>query len=453
MIDYYKLLELPPTAAFTEIKNACVALRSRLEGEILLGENIEALQSQLSLVVDAQCLLLDPDDREAYNEELASSPPGAITNPLAPKHFDFESIRVNDLDSWQDIAKWEGEATAEIYRNLLDAAVKLPLYDIQANILLAAILTPSALATAVPSVLSHGLPGCGKSQISNLVSVIWGTKPTLGNATFATLRRVVGGQSSAIYNGKKYFLNNALCWDDISPGHLAHEDKASLLKSSTHRATSIYKMPKKDTDNEFNEIETFGLRFFSSIYPFFADVNFTEMNRRMIVIQCEKSIDAVDTIDFETINWEGLESVTRSYWELNDGANSRRYSFLRKGIVTSLKKSSLSSDRATLCTDLLTTGLTYGLWKSNESAVKALTAFYDSNDELIDKRRSPLKSVLLKLIEGKSLLLACSVKDIVDSSLKTGLIDQRILRGELTAEMRLLGWELNVDDRCWEKHK
>jgi hypothetical protein len=449
MVDYYKLLELECTATYDEILQTCKTKRFTYEAEISKGENVPALQSQLDLIVTAQMILLDADDREKYNEDLAALPKSAIIDPNEPRYFDYESIRVDDLPSWRSIVTIDDETDVNIYRELLDSTVKLPYKEIQTDILIAAFLTPSALASAVPSVLSYGLPGCGKSQISNLVSRIWGTTPTLGNATFATLRRIVGAQSSIVEAGKKYYLNNALCWDDISPGHLANEDKASLLKSSTTRATSVYKMPVKDSDVEFREIETFGLRFFSSIYPFFSDLNFIEMKRRMLIIQCEKSSQNV--INFDSYDWKGLEQMTRRYWEMDLGANARRYVFLRKGVVTSIKKSELKTDRQSLCTDLLATGLTWGVWKSPATAIKALTEFYELNDSFSALRESPLKLLLVNILEGKFGIPANTLKNLVDDAVKNGLIDRGIRRGELTLEMRGLGWELNVNGGFWEK--
>ena len=89
MIDYYKLLELPVTATYIEVITACKSLRQRLEAEIITGTNADVLQNQLSLTLDAQLILSDPESRSKYNDDLAAEPKSNITDPLADKYFDF----------------------------------------------------------------------------------------------------------------------------------------------------------------------------------------------------------------------------------------------------------------------------------------------------------------------------------------------------------------------------
>jgi hypothetical protein len=43
------------------------------------------------------------------------------------------------------------------------------------------------------------------------------------------------------------------------------------------------------------------------------------------------------------------------------------------------------------------------------------------------------------------------LKGVIDDAAKFGLLDQRIVRGEITQTMRSLGWELSVIDRLWYK--
>lgn len=449
MIDYYKLLELPTTATYDEVITACKSLRQRLEAEITTGENGDTLQSQLALTYEAQLVLADPESRADYNEKLAAEPKSNIVNPLVDRYFDFGELIEETLLDWTSLVEWGGEVDIDIYRSILDQSVHLPHTDIQKSILLAALLTPSAIATIVPILHLYGLPGCGKSTVGVLATKIWGGQPIQGNATFATLRRVIGAQASAISGHKTVFLNNVFVWEDISALHLQQPDRGSFFKSGYDRRTSKYIMPKRETDNEVLEIETFGNRIISSIYPFFSDANFTEMQRRMLVVQCEKS--SLPVIDLSAYRWDSLQKATHYYWEQEAGANARRYVGLKKKVVAALKKAHLPTDRAMLCTDLLTAGMTLGIWETIEQAISNLIEFYRLNDELRVVRESPLKSVLNVTLAGKAGIPASSLKEFVDGAVRNGLIDRQIRKGELTAEMRLLGWELNIAAGIWEK--
>jgi hypothetical protein len=452
MIDYYKLINLSSTATFNEIKGTIKNLRFKYESEISEGINSDALQSQLDLIIEAQETLLDAEDREAYDEKLASAPKSEIIDPFASKYFDYDSIRISNDTNWKEIVNWQGEVNIDLYRTLLESCVRLPYPDFQSDILLAAILTPSALAKMLPIVFSFGVSGSGKSQISNLVSKIWGGgSPLVGTTSFATLRRKIGSVSTIVHNSKTIGLNNAICWDDLSPELLRNEHIYSLLKSACNRATSIYRMPKNQTDTEMIEIQCFGQRYVSSIYPFFSDSEFIEMNRRMLIIECKKSPEAVECIDFESVNWDGLNAVTNKYWE---GDKALKYVENRKQVVGYAKTfKGLAPERSALCTDLLTTGLTMGVWAHVSIAFGTLKTFYRSNDDLVAAQSSPLRSVLSKVVlaSNSKPILASALKGIVDDALKLGLIDGRIKKGEITNTMRLLGYELNVDDRLWYK--
>ena len=449
MIDYYKLLELPVTATYIEVVTACKSLRQRLEAEIITGTNADVLQNQLSLTLDAQLILSDPESRSKYNDDLAAEPKSNITDPLADKYFDFGELIEDTLLDWTSLVDWQGEVDVDIYRSMLDQSVHLPYPSVQKNILLAILLTPSAIATVVPILHLYGLPGCGKSTIGVLATKIWGGSPIQSNATFATLRRVIGGQASAQNGYRVVFRNNVFVWEDISPWHLAQPDRGSFFKSGYDRRTSKYIMPKRETDDEVLEIETFGNRIISSIYPFFADANFTEMQRRMLVVQCEKS--PIPVIDLSAYRWDSLQKATHYYWEGEAGANARRYMGIKRSVVAKLKKASLPTDRSMLCTDLLATGLTLGIWDDIETAIANLTEFYRLNDALRIVRESPLKSVLTVALANKAGIPANTLKEIVKGAVTNGLIDRRIQAGELTAEMRLLGWELNIAAEIWQR--
>jgi hypothetical protein len=331
----------------------------------------------------------------------------------------------------------------------LKQSTVLPYPDIQEDVVLAMILTPSALATVVPIGFSFGGSGAGKSQISNLVTRIWGGHPLMGNASFATIRRYIAGIATAQHNSKVYPLNNALCWDDISPYLMRDANRFSLLKSGTSRATSLFLMPKTQTDLELIAQQIFGLRFISSIYPFFTDQEFVELNRRFMIIECKRSKLASEVLDFEAIDWKGLPEATNKYWE----SKAMEYGETRRGISKHPKKLRLMApERYALTSDLLTTGLISGIWEQPQQAIEAVYNFFVDNDRLISTQDNPLKAVLMKCAKvHKTEIAANKLKGTVDDAVRNGLIDKRISRGELTDTMRSIGWELSVEDGIWYK--
>jgi hypothetical protein len=277
-----------------------------------------------------------------------------------------------------------------------------------------------------------------------------GGTPLIGTTSFATLRRYIGAVATIQHNSKIFCLNNAVCWDDISPALMRNEHTFSLIKSATNRATSIYRMPKSQTDTEMLEIQTFGQRVLSSIYPFFVDPEFVELNRRMLIVECKKSENAADALDFETISWDGLKLATNNYWT----SKASEYAVTRKKVVKFNRSNrTISPERFALCTDLLTAGMVLGVWSELATAVEALRLFYASNDNLIATFSSPLKMVLLRTLQasGKNEIATNIIKDVVTTAVKSGLIDRTVRPGDTTQMMRSLGWDLSVIDRVWRK--
>lgn len=452
MIDYYTICNVPPTSNFNEVKTILKDLKQKYEAEITEGENVPALQSQLDIVIQAQEILLDADSRAEYDEQLASCSPSDIQDPFADKYFDFKAIRDSDLIPWTELVSWKGQLSLDNCVDLLRQTVTLPFPEIQQPILMSAILTPSALSNMLPIVFSWGGSGSGKSQISNLVSKVWGGDPIAGASTYAAIRREIHSLSRVTHNSKEYELNHALCWDDLSFDIIRQPNIASMFKSGTNRQTSKIKIAKSQSEHETTTFDCFGSRYISSVHPFFAEPSLIEFNRRMLIIECRKSPNAIQALRFDEIDWNGLSTSVNSFWE----SHCSEFSKTRKRINAHSKKySPVSPERTALCTDLLTAGLTWGVWDSIDKAFDSLAKFYAQNEDLIERHQNPVKALLKKYTENPSngekrtIIAANLVKDAIESAIKFGALERNLKRGELTLIMRELGWELSVTDRCW----
>jgi hypothetical protein len=464
MTDYYKLLGIDRLESQQNIIKSIKNKKLELEQQIALGIGNEMIKSQLQSLDEAIDILTDADLREAYDIKLDNTPVDSLFDPDKPRYFDYSKHRSGDNESWKDVVNYQGIATVEMYRQLLRQTVKLPERDIQENILLSAIMTPTALASMLPIVFCVGVPGSGKSNIGKLACNIWGNDPMTGANTFSAIRRRLGRIFTAKDNGHEYQLNGIMVWDDISPQIMSQSPALyAALKSGYSRDTGYIEMAKKDTDDEIVRTNVFGLKLISSVHKFYADERFTEIARRMLVVHCAKSLDADDLIDLDSISWVGLRKVTNDIWEGVDGtrvASFKPYTQALKSYAQANRP--LAPDRSSLCRDILATGLSLGIFSTVKHAYDELVAFYGYNDKLTAKAASMVTHVVdryLKSIEADAVkrglpevyVIPEKLNQVIRENQAKSVIDRALRVGELSETMNQFGWYLDPADALWYK--
>jgi hypothetical protein len=456
MKDYYRALCVSRDATTSEIQQAIESNRAIISASKNGGRRTRAQAIILKDIKEAESHLIHPEDRTEYDLNLFN-----YESTLVEPYCDFAAIRAESTETWQEAIKWDGKSDISLYRSLLDQTVKLPYPDIQENILLAALLTPSALANMLPIIFCCGVSGSGKSNIGKLALSIWGNNPMLASDTFSGIKRQLQLMATAMHNGKEYDLSCVMVWDDISKAIMNQSPALyAVLKSSYSRKTSITTMAKPDTAREIESFKTFTLKVFSSVYRFYADQEFCELARRMLVIHCAKSDEADDLLDFDAVSWDGLDKITHQFWT-NNTVNCDKFNRYRKELQAYAKKNKpLPPDRSSLCKDVLATGLTLGIFCTVEDAYAQLGAFYEHSDEYTDKHRSMVTHVVNKFIASQRLsfhergimrlyILPKSLNVIIKCAQEECTIDRPLRQGELAEIMHENGWYLCPKDSLW----
>jgi curved DNA-binding protein CbpA len=185
MKDYYELLELPRTASRDEIQAAIdgisIVYKNLLDGGLVNKMASEGLKN----VRAAKKVLLNPASRDIYDKELETEGERIIKTQQVKRAFDYSSHRIDDAVGWRDLVDNPNVANVDIYRQLLRQIIVLPYPDIQENIILATLLTPTPLANMLPILFTWGHAGTGKSGLGKFAALIYGAK-VIGSTTTAS---------------------------------------------------------------------------------------------------------------------------------------------------------------------------------------------------------------------------------------------------------------------------
>lgn len=464
MIDHYKTLGIERLATHKEIKEAGKALKLQLQELDSTGIGKQATKVQKAQIDDALTILLDPEEREIYDLELDNAPESTIVDHTKPLHFNLGAIRARSKKSWRDVLDWDGNADIKIFRDLLRKTAKLPYPEIQENIFLAAVLTPMPLAEMLPILFCYGASGSGKSSLGKFAYTVYGNRPIVGASTYSAIRRKVESMARVVDAGVEIDLLHCMVWDDISLRIMKSSPQMySFLKSCYDRETAVIEMADRDSDTKIVKFKCFGMRVFSSVYPFHSDEDYTELTRRSLIFETKKEKSCGGLLSYGFIDWSGFSRIIHSLWEKPE--YNGVYKTWRDRVMefASSEQNNISSDRISLCADVLTTGLTLGVWDTESTAFEALEAFYDSTDELIKYSQSAAYQIIKRFLseaekehKSKDRQYPIFIKpNELTLEIKKwqaqDVIDRPLRSGELAQIMKDCGWELNVKGAEWLK--
>jgi hypothetical protein len=301
-----------------------------------------------------------------------------------------------------EYADWSYDDQDTLANNLLDLirqSVIIPDPQIYYPIITAYLLLPSALCSSFPYLLCYGKAGCGKSTIGYIAAGLYGVEVLQGNTTFAALRNTTNTRLFHDKEIKESRRNACLIWDDIEPRFLRDEKMYSFFKSGYKLKSDLCRLAGKEP-GEVMEFHTFIPKIFSTIHNFFTRHEFSEIERRLIVIPHKRysefteqelmDLDAYDSmaspdnlIDISLVNFEGLHQAYVRHWLQDDNIKSfvdTAASLKRKNKGFRIPNQ-IGRKNWDILPDLLACGIHFELWTLNEG-LSLFSKYYEIRSEL-----------------------------------------------------------------------
>jgi len=334
------------------------------------------------------------------------------------KYLSPDEIYGEELQPWQDL--WDQELSLfENTQRIASQSVLLPNQSIQLPIAVIYILTSSKWAKVLPILFSWGDKGTGKTTFAILASKIHGFRHVFSPAdTFASIRNALDLMRWIDPEDKEYEKDGAiLCWDNLHRETLLNDPRIyQLLLFGYNKSTERIQIAGADGTNR--EYLVFCPKIISSVHPLHADLNFEELQRRLMVIrhkQFEKfqayEIDPsaqgftmTNKIDLDAIYWNGIENQFFEFWNNED--NCKLYVRYRTSLTRSGKKKlelppSITGERWTVSIDMLTTGLVLGAWKTIQEGIDALGKYWELANEFTEGQSLNVLLLLREYIDGE----------------------------------------------------
>lgn len=388
----------------------------------------------------------------------------------------YARFREDSKQSWESVAG-EGALYERIGR-LVSSSILLPRQGFQLPIATAYLMLPSALCNTVPILFSQGASGSGKSTLGYLACAIHDCSPISAGSTFASIRNTI--KESRLYDKSVQLdvpgneKNAALVWEDIKPEDLLVNEGNifSLLKNGVTRSGTITIADKEGGNLVF---KVFSPKLISSIHPIYAQLQFRELVRRMIVVQHKPSdkwvsedfdewnseIDPLDLIDLADLDWCSLTQEFNAFWEqdyiLDLWVETNRS-------LARIKQHGMSSPLYKMSRDLICTGLVTGIWQTKQEALDHMAAYWEWHVGNIESQSTATQKALSNFIENRTATLVKQNKDFqskglhqyvtpieieakelklhVDTLRSQGELDTQATTQDINNAMQALGWRL-----------
>lgn len=322
-------------------------------------------------------------------------------------------IRATDSELWSDLI--EAPTFPLQVLGLLKSTVLLPRGDFQAPIAASYLMLPSTFCNKIPILVSQGASGSGKSTIAHLACAIHGVEPLGAGSTFPAIRNQI--RNNRFYrpeDGDSDDFNEKNCvmaWEDINPQALRGFDGNifNLLKLGVDRKG---KLSIAQVGGKNMEFSVFSPKLISSIHAFYAEHEFRELIRRIIVIEHKKfahfgnddfslfygDMTPDDLLDLSNINFDGITSEFNNYWMNKDTA--QEFARIKKSIRKP-KTVEFPSAYFDMSKDLMTTGVVCGFWSSVNDAIEHMAQYFEWHKERIESAATGTEMLLRQLIRSK----------------------------------------------------
>ncbi len=312
--------------------------------------------------------------------------------------YDYSSLTKSQdgiSNTWREIYQASQPLSWNLV-SILEQTILLPhdFYDIIA----AYFLLPSALCRLVPYLFLHGQSGSGKSTVAKIASYLHNITINSSSDTFAGIRNsldkrrkgyaeVVDPDDPEKTWNKYVERNTCMVWDDINAQtFISQPNLYNMLKFGTDKSTSKITLSSKEVGENL-EFECFCPKIFSSITPLHLDDRFRELKRRLIVIPCSRVEELSDErkaelgivddswqgklLDLSAYDWKGFSKEFDEFWNI---PMAEMFLATRSILAKSVK--GLSSQQRAISLDLLTTGITSGIWEDENVAVERIKTYW-----------------------------------------------------------------------------
>ncbi|MEA5500357.1 hypothetical protein VB834_09280 [Limnoraphis robusta Tam1] len=285
---------------------------------------------------------------------------------MSEKFLDYSQFRDSFLIDWREVVPNDSDSLWDNLSLLFDACFLLPHNELQRDLILATILTPSAIATNLPITFLWGESGSGKSKVGSLASKLYGVQPLLENSTTASIRNTLNDRKYLVHPDmpeERLERNTILCWDDIRPVRISPNSPDSIfgiLKSGCNRATSKTRIALPGA--KIQEFCTFGTKIISSIHTHWSIPGCEELKRRAMIFHFKKNETDREYVDPDLLDVTELEIDLKLFYRTDI---CLEYQAIKRGI-NKHKTSSKHREFKTMILDVLTTLALHKQLKVNE---------------------------------------------------------------------------------------
>jgi hypothetical protein len=339
---------------------------------------------------------------------------------LNPKDFMSEL-----LPSWNTLITNENAPVGNQLQELVANFVWYPDPNLY-QILCSYMMLSQKWCKVVPIMFSYGLPGSGKSTASIITAYLHNQEYTFSSSdTFPSIRNSLD-QLRWIDEDKTYEKDGAiLCWDNIASTDLKRDPRIyQLLLFGYNRTTDKVMIANSDGTNKVFHV--FCPKIISSVEPLHQDPDFTELERRFLVINHKKadglgvSLESVNDYDFSD-----FANFFFSFW--HEKSNCLQYVSLRKQFSGS-KKWTIAETKKTISIDLAAIhSLIYET--SLDETIQLIESYWESvaNQNVISVLEDAMKTFMdlefRRLGEMKiNYVRPSAVKDYLQILIKDGVI-------------------------------
>ncbi|WP_373545037.1 J domain-containing protein [Chamaesiphon sp.] len=387
--DYYQLLSLPTTATEAEIKASYKVLKSDLS-----STPSPVSTAKIALLDKAIDTLCDKARRLPYDTEYAANLE-KYRVASAPKYKDFTHFRLDSQDSWQSLFD-ASLPVGKLLESILNQLVLLPEAELQVPVIAAYMSVPTALTNTIPILFCNGASGSGKTQILQLLQVVWNLKTILtSNTTGVALRNDIKAFKFEDPENSAYEkVVHGVVFDDLLPNQFTLNPYLyALLKAGYKRGADTIKIADKEGKNI--EFRVYGGRGFSSVTPFDSIPEFSELRRRMLTIRTIAMRNA-SVLNPDSIGWGGLHSKLKDFWHEDSNCDdfSRCYRVLENR--ASKNKLPFHSHHSAISGALLAAGCSTGVWSGTDEAIECVGKYW----EWIGLKREYMESSTIREIKA-----------------------------------------------------
>lgn len=250
----------------------------------------------------------------------------------------------------------------------------------------------------VPYLFHHGNEGSGKSTVAIIAKLLHDMPIFAADSSASGIRQELEELK------KLNRITRFLLWDDLNSQSFEGDDgrkKLSIFKSGYDPLTGTVVMGGKE--GKSIKMDIYGLKIFSSCYPFHSSTAYVELIRRCLIIQ-HKSSDSWFGDSIEEFDWDGCSRRFEELWLPGHGAHVRFEDAFSR-IKPLLAKAELKSRKKVIAPAIILTGVAANIFSSLEEGLEVFQAFC-GYEESAHEEKSSFEQWLNNwiLVHGKSAL-------------------------------------------------